>query len=533
MFDWFRNKSLGFKQKFMVGTLCLLLFGVGGLGWQSVHRLQEGQLDLTDNLPKMAGLSKLMRVHLVRQIIQEELLVEVHTEKAFNDNKGYLESVVNKDYREVIAGLRARTWSAGEQAKLDEAFKLFDAYDAGYDALLAKARENKDPLKIGEFMKTSIFTYKVPAEKDLLWVIDQLDVNANARAAQDRAYAQSASLLIALGVLVAVGLGFTIATLLGRYITRAAAAIEHSIEAVAKGDLTLPPTFRSGDELGSIAGNLRNLIEGLGGDIRTIATFSQRTASSSTELSATTDEMDATAHAINQGAIEQNQAAERSSASLASISRSIEAVREETRQAEGLSQGSRDASLEGLTKVNDTSRAMDAIRESSEKVARITQVITEIARQTNLLSLNAAIEAAKAGQMGKGFAVVAEEIRKLADRSGSAAKEITVLIAESTDRVQVGAASVQAVAQSFTQIEGNIGALVARIAAIAATMEAQTAASRQVNEAMDLTRSLSQRNAEATREMTVAISEAARTIDDLSVLANQLQNLTSRFKLRA
>ena len=90
MFRWFNTKSLGFKLGLMVGTICLLLLVVGGLGWLSVDRLREGQIELTDNLPKMADLSKLMRVHLVRQIIQEEMIVEVHDDKAFEDNKGSL-----------------------------------------------------------------------------------------------------------------------------------------------------------------------------------------------------------------------------------------------------------------------------------------------------------------------------------------------------------------------------------------------------------------------------------------------------------
>ena len=532
MFRWFNTKSLGFKLGLMVGTICLLLLVVGGLGWLSVDRLREGQIELTDNLPKMADLSKLMRVHLVRQIIQEEMIVEVHDDKAFEDNKGYLTNVVEKQYREVISALNSRTWTAEERQKLDGAFKRLDQYDAQYAGILDQARANKDASKVGPLMKTNIFEFKVPAEKDLLWVIDQIEKTSKERAAKDKDYAQNASLFIALCVVTALITGMSIASGLNRYITRGAAEIKKSIEAVAAGDLTKPPSFQSGDELGSIATNIRNLIASLGNDIQTIASYSQRTASSSTELSATTEEMDATAQSINHGALEQNQAADRSSEALSAMSRSIEQVREEAQKAEALSLNSRDASVVGLTKVGDTTKAMDAIQESSQKVGKITAVITDIARQTNLLSLNAAIESAKAGAMGKGFAVVAEEVRKLAERSGAAAKEITALIAESNERVQVGAESVNAVAQSLSLIEENIKALVTRIGVITRAMGEQAASSHQVNEAMNLTRSLSQRNAEATREMTTAISESAHTIDDLALLANQLQELTGHFKLR-
>ena len=96
----------------------------------------------------------------------------------------------------------------------------------------------------------------------------------------------------------------------------------------------------------------------------------------------------------------------------------------------------------------------------------------------------------------------------------------------------MGAESVNTVAQSLSLIEENIKALVTRIGVITRAMGEQAASSHQVNEAMNLTRSLSQRNAEATREMTTAISESAHTIDDLALLANQLQELTGHFKLR-
>ena len=119
---------------------------------------------------------------------------------------------------------------------------------------------------------------------------------------------------------------------------------------------------------------------------------------------------------------------ERSSAALEEMNANIQQVKQSTLRAEELAARSQEAGQQGLMAVKDTGRAMEAIEESSSKVNRIITVITDIARQTNLLSLNAAIEAAKAGAMGKGFAVVAEEVRKLAERSGTAAKEITALI---------------------------------------------------------------------------------------------------------
>jgi methyl-accepting chemotaxis protein len=153
--------------------------------------------------------------------------------------------------------------------------------------------------------------------------------------------------------------------------------------------------------------------------------------------------------------------------------------------AERLAQDSLDASQAGLLSTGESTQAMAAIRESAQRVSRVTTVIAEIARQTNLLSLNAAIEAAKAGQQGRGFAVVAEEIRKLAERSGLAAKEIFGLIQESDQVVQAMAATSQ-----FTE-----------------------------------------RNASATTQLASSLTETARTIGELARLAGGLRQRVQRFKV--
>ena len=174
---------------------------------------------------------------------------------------------------------------------------------------------------------------------------------------------------------------------------------------------------------------------------------------------------------------------------------------------------------------------MAAIEESSAKVGRITTVIADIARQTNLLSLNAAIEAAKAGAQGKGFSVVAEEIRKLAERSGQAAKEINALIQESTERVQVGAASVGSVSRALTALEQAIQGSATRIETIIQATDVQARSAEQAEQAIGTTTQLSERSASATTELASSLDETTRTVEDLAQAANHLRDLGSRFTL--
>jgi methyl-accepting chemotaxis protein len=174
---------------------------------------------------------------------------------------------------------------------------------------------------------------------------------------------------------------------------------------------------------------------------------------------------------------------------------------------------------------------MHAIEDSSTRVGKITAVIAEIAGQTNLLSLNAAIEAAKAGEHGRGFAVVAEEIRKLAERSASAAEEIDALILESGQRVEAGTGSVGAVSRSLGAIEGGIRDNADRIRSIALAMEEQSKASEEVVQAVATTAQLTERNASATTQLASTTQEITRTIEELAHMANELRQLTTRFKL--
>ena len=212
------------------------------------------------------------------------------------------------------------------------------------------------------------------------------------------------------------------------------------------------------------------------------------------------------------------------------MAQAIQAARQSAECAERYAQGSLGASREGLRSAGESTQAMGGIRESAGKVSRITSLIAEIAQQTNLLSLNAAIEAAKAGEQGKGFAVVADEIRKLAERSGAAAKEIFTLIQESDQRVQLGGKAVAAVALSLESIEKDVRLNDELNHAIVLAMEVQARTGEEVAQAMASTRNLTERNASATTQLASSIIETARTIEELAKLAGDLRLRIARFK---
>jgi methyl-accepting chemotaxis protein len=234
---------------------------------------------------------------------------------------------------------------------------------------------------------------------------------------------------------------------------------------------------------------------------------------------------------ISRGADQQRQAVESSTAALARMAGSVQEARQSAGAAERLAQGSIEASREGLRSAGESTQAMAAIKESAAKVSRFTTLIAEIARQTNLLSLNAAIEAAKAGQHGKGFAVVADEIRKLAERSGSAAKEIFSLIQESDQRVEAGGKAVAEVARNLASIEQDVRLSAEQVHAIALAMEVQSGAGHEAEEAMAVTMRFTERSVSATAQLAASVGETARTIEELARLAGDLRGRLQRFRV--
>ncbi|MCP5133125.1 MAG: hypothetical protein H6976_05815 [Gammaproteobacteria bacterium] len=168
--------------------------------------------------------------------------------------------------------------------------------------------------------------------------------------------------------------------------------------------------------------------------------------------------------------------------------------------------------------------AMSAIHQSSRQIADIIGVIDEIAFQTNLLALNAAVEAARAGEQGRGFAVVAGEVRKLAQRSADAAKEIKSLITDSVAKVADGSTLVEQSGQTLKEIVTAIKKVSGIVAEMAAAAREQASGIEQVNQAILQIDQMTQQNA-ALVEQTAAASQS------MGDQARELQNLMDFFKL--
>ena len=303
------------------------------------------------------------------------------------------------------------------------------------------------------------------------------------------------------GVIIALALGL----LLTRSITGPVYKGVEFAKKIAQGDLTAEVDVHQKDELGVLAQALRDMVAKLREIVGEVQSASDNVASGSEELSASAEQ-------LSQGATEQAASVEEVSSSMEEMSSNIRQNADNATQTEKIAlKAAQDAEAGGKAVV----QAVGAMKNIAEKIS----IVEEIARQTNLLALNAAIEAARAGEHGKGFAVVAAEVRKLAERSGTAAAEISEL---SSSTVSVA----DQAGQMLTKLVPDIQRTAELVQEISAASSEQNAGAEQINKALQQLDQVIQQNASASEEM-------ASTSEELSSQAEQLQSSIAFFHLGA
>lgn len=206
---------------------------------------------------------------------------------------------------------------------------------------------------------------------------------------------------------------------------------------------------------------------------------------------------------------------EETAASMEEMAAAVKQNAESAEAARGISRGLRDDALAGSDIAGNAVQAMDQITDASRQIGEIAVLIDEIAFQTNLLSLNAAVEAARAGEQGRGFAVVAAEVRALAQRSATAAKDIKSLISSTVERVEAGAVLVGKTGQALTKIQSGASRMSDIVAEIASASQEQSAGVEQVNTAVIELDDVTQRNAALVEEASAAARHSLELSEEL------------------
>ncbi|MCW3154758.1 methyl-accepting chemotaxis protein [Achromobacter spanius] len=350
-------------------------------------------------------------------------------------------------------------------------------------------------------------------------------------------------------MLVSLGLAIAAAIVCGILLMRAIGnpmrQIVNTLESTGSGDLTRRLSLARKDEFNAIETGFNGMVDELTGLVGKTQRSAVQVATSVTEIAATSKQQQATASEVAATTTEIGATSREISATSRELVRTMTEVSSAAEQTASLA-GSGQV---GLARMEDTMRNVVGAAGSvnaklailNEKAGNITQVvttITKVADQTNLLSLNAAIEAEKAGEYGRGFVVVATEIRRLADQTAVATYDIEQMVREIqssvsagvmgmdkfSEEVRRGMADMQQVGDQLSQIIQQVQTLAPRVQMVNEGMQAQATGAEQINQALQQLSDAAQQTVESLRQSSLAIEE-------LTVVANDLRSGVSRFKI--
>jgi methyl-accepting chemotaxis protein len=315
------------------------------------------------------------------------------------------------------------------------------------------------------------------------------------------------------------GVGLLVIFLISKAIAAPVARAAHMLGEIAEGDGDLSRTMpvESGDEIGALADAFNRFVASLNKTVSQVRISTDTIATASSEIAAGNLDLSSRTEA-------QASSLEETASAMEELTSTVKQNAENAREANQLVVSASDYAVKGGEVVGQVVDTMGSIKESSRKIVDIIGVIDGIAFQTNILALNAAVEAARAGEQGRGFAVVAAEVRNLAQRSASAAKEIKGLIGDSVEKVDAGGKLVDEAGVTMTQIVTSVKHVADIMNEIASASYEQSEGIEQVNQAIT-------QMDEATQQNAALVEEAAAAAQSLQDQARMLAQVVSVFKL--
>ncbi len=491
----FENFSIKARLFATLGLLAAVLCVVGGVGFMGI-RNSDKNLDIMFNgrLTPASWVDELTTIH--RKGIEA---IELATIKQDADSVATAVELVKGNIDKVKT-----TWSKLQATHgSDTEDKYIEAYGALSNSILDINQTAISNMQSGGFDKAekAMLEQARPKYEQLTSTVDDLK-SAQLSAAQEawtsaQAQFRTQSIVMISSIVIGVCLAAFFGMLLVRSIVNAINVAVGVADRIANGHVGNQIDVSSNDELGRLLVALKTMDGKLVEIVSSVRTTADAVGGAASELSQGNDDLSSRTQ-------EQASALEETASSMEEMTATVKQNADNARQANQLAAGAREQAERGGTVVQRAIGAMGEINDASRKIADIIGVIDEIAFQTNLLALNAAVEAARAGEQGRGFAVVATEVRNLAQRSASAAKEIKGLISDSVDKVKVGSELVDESGKTLSEIMDSVKKVTDIVAEIAAASQEQSAGIEQVNNAVTQMDGVTQQNAALVEQASAA-----------------------------
>ncbi len=549
--------NLSFKAKIIGTSTLLLIFLISSSGYAlyafsligtDLEVISEVNIPINRSISLISEYKLAQSAHLERTIRFGALAIMnpdaariVKEETAsYSEMNTAMEAELKTAMQAVEAALSVVHTEAGTNT-FNKAAEDFKQISAGHEQVKQLATQVFDNLSAGKYNDAVKLAEQIhPKEEALdksIQAAQQELKNFNQLSADEAMHGKdNASTILTLVIIISVVIGSSVSWIISGNLIRRLGVVTSSLETISSGDLTQSVLVDGRDELGLCLQSIATMQSELHSLMSQISMSAEMLASSSQEVSAT---MMLTAQNIQTQQQETEQIAQAMtdmSTAVDEVTRSVHETVAATRTANAEASNGKDlvkSTVEGITKlaaqVEESARVIDELKEDSNNINTVLDVIKSVAEQTNLLALNAAIEAARAGEQGRGFAVVADEVRTLAARTQSSTEEINQIIEKlqsgtqkATSSMQISKEQSESVVEnanlagvSLDQIASSVAKIDEKSTSIATAAEEQSAVAQNMNSNVTHVSEVAMQNSASVEETTTAGQEIARIAEEL------------------
>lgn len=559
--SWLNHLKVAQKLVLLISILIISLVCVSGTGYYFLKKTNNNVEAMYEESLTTVQLITENRVH-ARRI--EATLFSLMLTSNDAENKAFMEEISTraKLFDENLTRLEKMTLSEAEKTKLKEMRESLGKYRTARTDVIALAAQNKNAEAYALYKeKAEVHAVKF---NEILLQLGEVEARKAAQMRDNSASDFSqASVTFAALTLAALFIGLLLGILIIKQITRRLNDIVQFITTIATGDFShdvseasLADQSEFGDVSRAVAAmntNIRNLMKQVSHTSEQLAASSEELTASADQSAQASNQVAASVTDVAKGADTQLRLANNANAVVEKMSASIQQVAKNTQVVSASAEKTATTANAGEQtiekavsqmstieeKTTSTARVIGELEEKSQQIGQIVEVISAISGQTNLLALNAAIEAARAGEAGRGFAVVAEEVRKLAEQSQEAAKQITDLISEVQAKtnhavtfmndgkreVDSGAAVVGAAGQSFREILQMIREITTQIQGISKAIEDISKGTQHVVDAVQQIDQESKNAAAQTETISAATEEQSASVEEIASASRHLAQM--------